>query len=131
MPDRPGNLPPDAIWNDKEGTWRVIPRDADGKEHGLATYWRPDGTMCNQCNFVHGVVQGWFKRFHESGEVSRSGEFVDGKIHGIDACYRSTAPTTERAFPSTMPANVWRYEVDMVMGQPQSARWFDRDGNRV
>ena len=129
MIERPTSVPSEATWED--GEWRAGPVDADGELHGLATYWRPNGTLVNHCHYAHGVPHGAFKRYHESGEVSRAGEFVDGKLHGVDACFRSTAPTTERAFPRTLPANVWRYEVDMVMGRATTARWFDRDGNRV
>jgi antitoxin component YwqK of YwqJK toxin-antitoxin module len=130
--ERPPSLPAEAVWDEGDGEWVVAPFDADGKRHGLVTFWRPDGSLVNHCNFAHGVPHGWFKRYHETGEVSRAGEFVDGKIHGVDACYRASGPTTELAFPaSRMPATVWRYEMDMVNGRMVSARWYDKDGQQV
>jgi hypothetical protein len=132
MPERPTDIPADAVWDGVDDEWVLAELDHDGRKHGLATYWRPDGTIVNHCTYEHGVPHGWFKRYHESGEVSRAGTFVDGRIHGTDVCYRSAAPTTELAFPADqLPETVWRYEVDWVHGQVTTARWYDREGNQV
>src|SRR5690349_10303874 len=115
MRDRPASVPAEAIWSDADRARGLAPPDAGGEKHGLFTYWRPDGTLVNHCTFAHGVPHGAYKRYHETGEVSRAGTFVDGKLHGVDTCFRATGATTELAFPaSRLPANVWRYEVDMV-----------------
>lgn len=132
MPERPAEVPAQAVWDGGDREWVLAEHDEDGREHGLATFWRPDGTLVNHCNFVHGVPHGWFKRYHESGEVSREGTFVDGELHGTDARHRSATPTTELAFPAgRLPDPIWRYEVDWVHGQATTARWYDRDGNQV
>jgi hypothetical protein len=129
--ERPVDVPEEAVWDGGDNEWVLAERDGDGRERGLVTYWRPDGTLVCHREHRHGVPHGWFKRYHGSGEVSREGTFVDGKIHGVDRCYRSTAQTTELAFPADrMPASVWRYEVDRVHGEVTTARWYDRDGNQ-
>lgn len=132
MKERPLGVPEIATWDPSDNEWVHAPLDGNGNKYGLVTYWRPDGTLVNHCEFEHGKPHGYFKRYHESGEVSRSGTFVRGVMHGIDACFRTTTKTTERAFPTDrMPANVWRYEVDMDMGKVTGARWFDQFGNQV
>src|ERR1043165_8945897 len=129
---KPDGVPPEASWSAEDGEWVLADRDEQGRMQGVVTYWRPDGTLVNHCSFADGVPHAWFKRYHENGEVSRSGTFTHGEITGVDACSRSTGETTELAFPvHAMPANVWRYERDMVASRSVSGRWYDKDGNQV
>ncbi|HEY1177118.1 MAG TPA: hypothetical protein VGF17_13260, partial [Phytomonospora sp.] len=129
---KPDGVPAEAVWSPDDGEWVLAERDDDGRMQGVVTYWRPDGTLVNHCSYADGVPHGWFKRYHENGEVSRAGTFHHGELTGVDACYRSTGETTELAFPvHAMPANVWRYERDIAGGRSLSGRWFDKEGRQV
>jgi len=132
MPERPPGVPEAAHWDKGDREWVLANTDAKGREHGLVTYWRPDGTLVNHCHYKHGTPHGLAVRYHESGEVSRRCVFVMGVITGTDACYRSAAPTTELAFPADrMPETVWRYEVEWVDGRVVTARFYDQMGKQV
>lgn len=122
---RPRTVPAGAQWIEQDQEWELGPVDADGKKHGDYRYWRPDGTLCNECNFVHGTVHGPFKRFHENGEVSQEGAFEDGVIVGTIHARRSTAATTEHM---NAPDHVWRMEIDYEDGEVSAMRCYDRDG---
>ena len=125
-------IPAGAVWDEAQGEWALGDRDADGRKHGLTAYYRADSSLANHCEYVHGVPHGWFKRYHESGEVSREGTFVDGEIHGADRSYRSDTPTTELAFPVDQTgADVWRCELSWWHGRVTGVRWYDRAGSRV
>jgi hypothetical protein len=112
--------------------WVLVPHpDEQGRKHGLVTYWRPDGSLVNRCEYRNGVPHGAYARYHPSGEVSRSGTFVEGKLHGVDTSYRSAAPTTEFCFDIDLPDVIVRTEVDMDRGRASGDRFYDRDGNEV
>ncbi|MEV0645126.1 hypothetical protein AB0I28_07670 [Phytomonospora sp. NPDC050363] len=129
---KPDGVPPEAVWSDEDGEWVLADHDELGRMRGVVTYWRPDGTLLSRCSFADGVPHGGFERYHENGEVSRSGTFAHGVLDGLDTCHRSTGETTETAFPvDAMPANVWRYERDLVGGRSISGRWFDAEGRQV
>jgi hypothetical protein len=125
-------IPAGAVWDEAQSEWALGDRDADGRKHGLTAYYRADGSLANHCEYAHGVPHGWFKRYHESGEASREGTFVDGEIHGADSSYRSDTPTTELAFPVDQTgADVWRCELSWWHGRVTGVRWYDRAGGRV
>ncbi|MEZ6189180.1 MAG: hypothetical protein R3F62_29790, partial [Planctomycetota bacterium] len=130
MPERPESVPAAAEWSASDNEWVLAETDAEGRKHGLVTYWRPDGTLVNHCDFVHDVPHGSFKRYHESGEVSRQGSIVQGRIDGLDVAIRSDQPTTEN-FPPGLAAAVWRVENTWRGGRVVSGRLFDREGNPV
>ncbi|MBT8496268.1 MAG: hypothetical protein KJO07_24700, partial [Deltaproteobacteria bacterium] len=94
---------------------------------GIVTYWRPDGTLVNHCQFEHGSPHGWYKRYHQSGEVSRQGTFAHGKLHGTDKYFRSEQKTTEN-FPGGLSERVWSAEMDMRHGAIVGARAYDKNG---
>jgi len=130
MAKKPDTVPEAAEWSIADGAWVVIPRDAEGKEHGLALYWRPDGTLFCQCPFEHGQRQGWFKRFHPSGEVSVQATFFDGNQQGTQTISRSASSSPER-FPANLPENIWLVETDMQNNTATVSRYFDRDKRQV
>src|SRR5262249_45957569 len=127
---RPAGVPADAVWN-AENEWEFGAKDAQGRYQGEVRFWRPDGTLCNVCNLVDGVPHGEFKRFHESGEVSQSGTFEHGAIHGTRTWYASDAPTTEKMLNPKQSKSIRRIEVDYRNGLFHATRCYDRDGNRV
>jgi antitoxin component YwqK of YwqJK toxin-antitoxin module len=103
----------------------------DGKKHGDFTFWRPDGTKCNECHMVMDVPHGPFKRFHESGEVSQEGEFEQGQLHGTRKWFSTDSKTTENTRPQGVSEKVWRSEMDYVHGRVVGIRHFNREGERV
>jgi antitoxin component YwqK of YwqJK toxin-antitoxin module len=127
---RPAGVPEGAYWDAGDNEWVLPERNAAGDFHGLVKWWRPDGTLCCATDHVDGKPHGKFTRYHENGEVSRTGTFVKGTLHGVNVFSRSTANTTEN-FPSGLGKHIWRCEMDFVEGRTTEGRLFDRDGRRV
>jgi antitoxin component YwqK of YwqJK toxin-antitoxin module len=127
---RPAGIPDTAYWDQDDNEWVVAQRNGDGEFHGVVTYYRPDGTRCCATQFVDGTAHGPFSRFHENQELSRTGTYVNGTLHGTNVFTRSTAPTTEN-FPRGLGANIWRCEMDYVNGSVTEGRLYDRAGGRV
>ena len=128
--EKPPSVPVEAVWSARDGEWVLAPKDAEERMHGLVTYWRPDGSLVNHCHYEHGVPHGGYKRYHQSGEVSREGTFQNGQIHGTDVFHRTGTPTTEH-FPQGLSEGVWRAEMDTVHGHVVAGRCYDKDGKRV
>jgi antitoxin component YwqK of YwqJK toxin-antitoxin module len=129
MPERPANVPEAAFWSEDENEWCLAPRDAEERHHGLVRWWRPDGTLCCETEYVHGDAHGTFRRFHENGEVSREGRFEEGQLHGTNAFFRSSAETTEN-FPAGLGPAVARAEMDYARGRVVAARCYDAQGRQ-
>lgn len=104
----------------------------DGEKHGDFTYWRADGTKCNESHMVHGTPVGPFKRFHETGEISQDGEFDEnGQIHGTRRWFSIGGETTENTRPNGVHERVMRSEMDYVHGKVVGIRHFNADDVRV
>lgn len=129
MEERPASVPEKALWSASENEWILAEADGDGEHHGLVKYYRPDGTICCETDFVHGTPHGAFRRFHENGDVSREGEFVEGALEGTNVFLRCEEQTTEE-FPQGLGDEVWRAEMDFQQGTIVEARAYDRDGRR-
>ncbi|MGV3620710.1 MAG: thiol reductase thioredoxin [Archangium sp.] len=130
-PKRPEGVPAKAWWDDGDKEWVFGPM-VDGQKHGDFTYWRADGTRCNESTCVHGTPVGPFKRFHENGEISQDGEFDDkGQLHGTRRWFSIDEPTTENTRPNGVHETVYRSEMDYVHGKVVAIRHFNRDGERV
>jgi antitoxin component YwqK of YwqJK toxin-antitoxin module len=127
----PAGVPADAVWNGGENEWEFGTRDSKGRYHGEVRYWRPDGTLCNACNFVDGVPHGESKRFHENGEVSQACTYSRGQLHGTRTWFASDAPTTEKMLNPKQSKSIRRIELDYRNGLFHAMRCYDRDGNRV
>lgn len=130
-PKRPPAVPPDARWVPADREWEQGTIDAKGHKQGPFTYWRPDGTKCNECVLVDGKPHGPFKRFHENGEVSQDGQFADGVVQGTRRWFACDAPTTERMHEGGVSTAVRRSEMDYVKGRVVGVRHFNADGKRV
>ncbi|MFZ5439403.1 MAG: thiol reductase thioredoxin [Myxococcota bacterium] len=129
-PKRPAGIPPKAWWDESDNEWVFGPL-VDGKKHGDFTFWRPDGTKCNECHMVMDVPHGPFKRFHENGEVSQDGAFERGQLHGTRRWFSTDSETTENTRPAGVSEEVWRSEMDYVHGRVVAVRHFNRAGERV
>lgn len=129
-PKRPAGIPAKAWWDATDNEWVFGPL-VDGKKHGDFTYWRGDGTRCNECHLVMDVLHGPFKRFHESGELSQEGTFEKGHLHGTRRWLSTESATTENTRPKGVHVSVWKSEMDCVHGKVVSVRHFNRRGDRV
>lgn len=127
---RPDGVPAKAWWDAGENEWVLGPM-VEGKKHGTFTFWRPDGTRCNECHFEAGVPHGPFKRFHEDGAVSQEGQFERGQLHGTRRWCCTDGETTERTRPEGVHESVWTSEMDYEHGRVVAIRHLDREGVRV
>ncbi len=128
--ERPAGVPADATWDDGDKEWCAGPKDKEGRKHGLWKYWRPDGTLCNECPYVHGTPHGPFKRFHENGEVSNDGIFDNGKLHGTRRWLATNSYTTERMHENGVSDKVRRIEMDYDHDRVVGIRHFNAQNVR-
>ncbi|WP_426750405.1 thioredoxin domain-containing protein [Myxococcus sp. Y35] len=127
----PPGVPPEAEWDDGDQEWCFGDTDEDGEKHGPWKYWRADGTLCNECSFVHGKPHGPFKRFHESGEVSQDGAFEQGKLHGPRTWYASDQFTTERMHEDGVSEKVRKTVMLYAHGRVTQVLHYNAAGERV
>jgi antitoxin component YwqK of YwqJK toxin-antitoxin module len=129
-PKRPAGIPGKAWWDPSDNEWVLGPL-VDGKKHGDFTYWRADGTKCNECHLEHDVPQGPFKRFHENGELSQEGAFEKGQLHGTRRWFGTDSDTTEQTRPPGVHESIWKSEMDYDHGRVVGIRHFNREEERV
>lgn len=129
-PARPEGVPDAAVWKEDDWEWELAATDSDGEMHGDVKWWRPDGTLACESSYVHGVAQGEGRRYHESGEVSRTYTFVDGQLHGESIFYGTENYTTERSWEG-INKKVARYVYVYDKGTWTSSTFYDHDGNEV
>ncbi|WIG95970.1 thioredoxin domain-containing protein [Myxococcus sp. SDU36] len=127
----PPGIPPHAEWDAGDAEWCFGDTDEAGEKHGPWKYWRADGTLCNECIFVHGKPHGPFKRFHESGEVSQDGAFEQGNLHGPRTWYASDQFTTERMHENGVSEKVRRTVMVYAHGRVTQVLHYNGDGERV
>ncbi|AKQ67883.1 Thioredoxin [Myxococcus hansupus] len=127
----PLGVSPHAEWDEGDQEWCFGDKDEDGEKHGPWKYWRADGTLCNECIFVHGKPQGPFKRFHESGEVSQDGAFEKGNLHGPRTWYASDQFTTERMHENGVCEKVRRTVMVYSHGRVTQVLHYNGEGERV
>ncbi|MFP2963562.1 thioredoxin domain-containing protein [Myxococcus sp. 1LA] len=127
----PPGIPPHAEWDDGDQEWCFGDTDEGGEKHGPWKYWRADGTLCNECIFVHGKPHGPFKRFHESGEVSQDGAFEQGNLHGPRTWYASDQFTTERMHENGVCEEVRRTVMVYAHGRVTQVLHYNGAGERV
>jgi hypothetical protein len=130
-PQRPESVPAEAWWDASDNEWVLGPKDDDGAKHGEVSYWRPDGTLCCRCEYVHGDPHGSSTRFHQSGEVSQTCTFVKGALHGTRSWFSIEGPTTENTRPPGVPDTVMRSEMDYDMGEVTAVRHYDAQNRRL
>tara|TARA_R110002096_G_scaffold239101_1_gene430651 strand:+ start:4598 stop:6235 length:1638 start_codon:yes stop_codon:yes gene_type:complete len=128
-PEQPAAVPPEASWNPDEHEWFLGRKNERGKLDGLVKYWRPDGSLLCDATLDEGNFHGPYTGFHESGEVSRDGQFFEGQFDGLNCYYRTKSETTE-VFPCGLGEPVSRVEFEFKKGAMISTRIFDAKGNR-
>jgi antitoxin component YwqK of YwqJK toxin-antitoxin module/tetratricopeptide (TPR) repeat protein len=115
----------------EDNEWEQGALDANGVKQGPFTYWRADGSRCNVCTLEDGQPQGPFKRFHENGEVSQEGTWLDGVLHGTRRWRACDEATSEQMHEGGVDERVRVSEMDYAKGRVIAIRHFDADGNRV
>ena len=131
QPARPKTVPPKAVWNAEDGEWELGAKNARGERQGVVKYWRRDGTLCNECAFKDGRPSGPFKRFHNNGQVSQEGQFLDGQLHGKRTWHACEEPTDEEMLGEGMSPKVRRSEMDYDKGRVMAVRHYDADSRRI
>jgi Leucine-rich repeat (LRR) protein/antitoxin component YwqK of YwqJK toxin-antitoxin module len=124
-------VPAEAWWDEKDREWVLGARDAQGRLQGVVRYWRPDGTLCCTCEHVDDKPHGQSLRYHESGELSQRGTYVEGHLHGTSTWFATDTPTTEKMHVQGMSPRVRRSEYDFEHGALVAMRYFDGEGRPV
>jgi MORN repeat variant len=132
-PERPSGVPAEAEWEQRLFEWQVVPRDAEGRAHGLVRSWRSDGELSKEYEHCAGYRHGAFRRFHPDGSVAREGFYVDGRPHGLTIAHGYDGPgvTHEPMQSCCVPAGAWQLQHDFDQGRLQEVRWYDRDGRHI
>ncbi len=130
-PKRHPSVPDSAKWDEEKEEFCDCALDEDGKRHGDARWFRPDGTRASECAYVHGKAHGPYVRFHQNGEVSQRGEKWHDESHGVIEWIRSTEDTTEATVPDGFDDRIWRIQCRYDKGVAYPNRFFDREGNQV
>jgi hypothetical protein len=132
-PVRPAAVPVEAAWNERTCEWEVVPRDADGRAHGLLRAWRSDGELAREYEHRAGVRHGAFRHFHPDGSVAREGFYEDGSQHGLAVAHGwdGAIPTHEPLQQCCVPPGAWRLEHDFARGRLEEVRWYDRTGVHI
>ncbi len=130
VPLKPISVPEGARWIESDEEWEHGEIDHNQQKQGQFKYWRKDGTLANECYYKNDKPHGEFLRFHESGEVSQSGTFVDGHIDGERVFVRTDSATTEK-FVQGVDKRVWKCIMTYDHGKLTGARAFDKDGNEL
>lgn len=128
---RPPGVPAEARYDADYELWCVAPLDAKGKWHGEVSFWRADGTLQQRCELSHGTPHGAFTRYHESGEVARTGRLARNKLDGLDTIFRSNRPSSENATLARFDPRIARVETELRRGEILTQRYFDARGKQV
>lgn len=129
-PIRPPSVPAAARWDAGDNEWVVGELDADGNKQGLWKYYRPDGTLANECPMVDDEPHGPFKRFHENGDISQEGAFERGQLHGTRIWRSTIGTTTEKMRTEDMSEAIRRSEMDYDNGRVTEIRHYDAAGKQ-
>jgi hypothetical protein len=133
VPARPASVPAEAAWNERTFEWELVPRDAEGRPHGLVRAWRSDGALAHEDEHRAGVRHGAFRRFHPDGSVAREGSYENGSQHGLAIAHGwdGPVPTHEPLQQCCVPPGAWRLEHDFDHGRLDEVRWYDRAGVHI
>ena len=96
--------------------------------HGVLQSFRSDGSLCSEQTYLHGTLDGPFRRYHPNGELARSGRHVSGELDGEMVATASSERTPERLRACCVPPGAWSMRADYSGGRLRSERFFDREG---
>ncbi|STR23847.1 MORN repeat variant [Janthinobacterium lividum] len=71
-------------------TEQEVAQDGQGRQHGVTTLYRPDGSLGSRGSWRHGLPEGTHQQYHPTGKlreasVYRDGKRVDGPVQTFDA----------------------------------------------
>jgi hypothetical protein len=130
---RPASVPAEAAWNARTFEWELVPRDAEGRPHGLVRAWRSDGELAHEYEHRAGQRHGAFRRFHPDGSIAREGFYEGGSQHGLTIAhdYEGPGTTHEPLQQCCVPPGAWQLQHDFDHGRLEDARWYDREGRHI
>jgi hypothetical protein len=130
MPDRPGGVPENAVWNPSDAEWELGKR-RDGHEVGEWAWWRADGTLaCRSIFDDDGKLHGVARRWHPNGEPSLVAPYVHGKLHGKQIATRPSSGDSPEMRELLELDGVYRSEILYVDGEAQDGvvTLYGKDG---
>ena len=130
---RPAGVPDAAEWNPRSFEWELVPRDAEGRPHGLVRAWRSDGLFVHEYEHRAGERHGAFRRFHPDGSIAREGFYESGSQHGLTIAhdYEGPGTTHEPLQQCCVPPGAWKLQHDFDHGRIEDVRWYDREGRHI
>jgi hypothetical protein len=133
VPPRPSSVPAEAEWSERNLEWEIVPRDADGRAHGLVRAWRSDGLYAHEYEHVAGERHGAYRRFHPDGSIAREGSYEHGSQHGLEIAHGYDGPgyTHEPMQACCVPPGAWQLQHDFERGRLEDVRWYDRAGVHI
>jgi hypothetical protein len=128
---RPAGVPAEAVWSEHTFEWELVPRDGEGRAHGLVRTWRSDGELAREYEHRGGVRHGAFRHFHPDGSVAREGFYEDGSQHGLSIAHGYDGDTREPMQHCCVPPGAWQLQHDFDHGHLDDIRWYDREGRHI
>ncbi len=130
---RPLGLPSDAVWDERTCEWVSSMYDARGRRHGIARFYRADGTLVCAMEIVNGVPHGPFERYHPDGSMAQRGAYafgsLDGTLVSLRAVERSGAEIGHGL--GQLDRRIARLEVEYAKGAVIEVRAFDDFGRPI
>ncbi len=74
-------------YDTNSGTLEWVVPYKNGKENGVKTAYRPDGTKSLEIPLINGVLHGVRRTYYESGKVKEEEAYKDGKQDGLVKSY--------------------------------------------
>ncbi|MBP9204813.1 MAG: HEAT repeat domain-containing protein [Kofleriaceae bacterium] len=130
-PIRPHGLAAEATWDPGDKEWVVGDVDGAGHKVGTYRYYRADGTICCENQWVDGECTGPWKRFHEDGTESGFGQLLGGQVHGTRVWLACNGTTSEMMHIGGVSLAVARSEMDYERGTVVAIRHYDATGQHV
>jgi len=128
----PASVPADAVYAPETDEWSLGPTDANGNPSGLYRYYRASGELSSDCHFVHGELEGPFRRLHPNGELARRGEYRQGRLHGtVEAFACRDAASPEKLRSCCVPPGAFRLEARFDDGTLLWEHFYNERGERI
>ena len=127
--NRPKTVPAEARWNEAENEWETGNYDENGNEVGEWKWWlAPNGHLCCHTFFKEdGSGDFTFTRYHQDGDFSQKGQYVNGVQHGEFISRKSMNETTEIYNPRDGFKAVTTFDEGYVVEE----HYFDENDNEI
>jgi antitoxin component YwqK of YwqJK toxin-antitoxin module len=115
-PDRPGEVSPDARFDESSRRWWIGKFNQQGEREGLFRWWATEGALLEERTFAGGKEHGTSRVFSNSGELKEESCFVEGKRSGpyLRHCgtevYEDSRICVQRgAFTDDLVSGTWEF----------------------